>query len=69
MAQEQDPERENEKDTECSREKAERVQSPESTLAQKATNSGCKPEFSRDTCDRREVLRSFTFSFYFKRIN
>ena len=32
MAQEQDPERENEKDTECSREKAERVQSfPRST--------------------------------------
>ena len=69
MSQEQDPERGNEKDTECSREKAERVQSPESALAQKATNSGCKPEFSQDTCDRREVLRSFTFSFFFKRIN
>lgn len=69
MAQEQDPERGNEKDTECSRGKVELVQSPESALAQKATNSECKPEFSRDTCNRREVLRSFTFSFYFKRIN
>lgn len=61
----QDTERGNEKDAECG-EKAERIPTPECTRVENVNSNGCEPEFSRDTCDKKEVLPGLTLSSFLK---
>ena len=61
----QDTERGNEKDAECG-EKAERVPTPECTRVENVNSNSCEPEFSRDTCDKKEVLPGLTLSSFLK---
>ena len=56
----------NEKDTERSKEKAERVPLPECTGLEKVNNGDCEPESTRDT---KEVTSSLTLSHFYKRLD
>ena len=61
-----DIEKGNEKDTECSKEKAERLPLPECTGLEKVNNGYCEPESTRDT---KEVTLSLTLSHFYKRVD
>ena len=56
----------NEKDTERSKEKAERVPLPECTGLEKVNNGDCEPESTRDT---KEVTLILTLSHFYKRVD
>ena len=60
-----DLEKGNEKDTEHSKEKAERLPLPECTGLEKVNNGDCEPESTRDT---KEVTSSLTLSHFYKRV-
>ena len=61
-----DLEKGNEKDTERSKEKAERLPLPECTGLEKVNNGDCEPESTRDT---KEVTSSLTLSHFYKRVD
>ena len=61
-----DLEKGNEKDTERSKEKAERLPLPECTGLEKVNNGYCEPESTRDT---KEVTLSLTLSHFYKRVD
>ena len=56
----------NVKDAEHSKEKAERVPSPECAGVEKVNNGDCEPGSSRDT---KEVTLSLTLSHFYKRVD
>ena len=64
VVQGHDPKRGNKKDKET----AERVPSTECSHVEKVNNRFCKPELSRGTDDRKEVILSLTFSYFPERV-